>query len=35
VPTLSGSLQAGASSLTPVDRPELVFHVPPATWAVR
>lgn len=35
VPTLSGSLQAGASSLTPVDRPELVFHVPPSTWAVR
>ncbi|WPB75952.1 alpha-2-macroglobulin family protein [Archangium violaceum] len=35
VPTLSGTLQAGASSLTPVDRPELVFHVPPATWAVR
>ncbi|MFL5352929.1 alpha-2-macroglobulin family protein [Archangium sp.] len=35
VPTLAGSLQAGASSLSPVDRPELVFHVPPATWAVR
>jgi hypothetical protein len=35
VPTLAGSLQAGASSLTPVERPELVFHVPPATWAVR
>lgn len=35
IPTLAGSLQAGASSLTPVERPELVFHVPPATWAVR
>lgn len=29
VPTLAGSLQVGASSLTPVDQPELVFHVPP------
>jgi hypothetical protein len=35
VPTLAGSLQAGASSLTPVGRPDLVFHVPPSTWAVR
>ncbi len=35
VPTLAGSLQAGASSLTPVGRPDLVFHVPPTTWAVR
>ncbi|HEX8823674.1 MAG TPA: alpha-2-macroglobulin family protein, partial [Archangium sp.] len=35
VPTLAGSLQAGASSLTPVGRPDLVVHVPPATWAVR
>ncbi|WP_375770497.1 hypothetical protein NR798_06260 [Archangium gephyra] len=35
VPTLAGSLQAGASSLTPVNVPEQVFHVPPATWAVR
>jgi hypothetical protein len=35
VPTLSGSLQAGASSLSAVGRPDLVFHVPPTTWAVR
>jgi hypothetical protein len=35
VPTLAGALQAGASSLTPVGRPDLVFHLPPSTWAVR
>jgi hypothetical protein len=35
IPTLAGALQAGASSLTPVGRSDLVFHVPPSTWAVR
>jgi Alpha-2-macroglobulin family len=35
VPTLAGTLQAGASSLTPVGRSDLVFHIPPTTWAVR
>ena len=35
IPTLAGTLQAGASSLTPLGRSDLVFHVPPTTWAVR
>lgn len=35
IPTLAGTLQAGASSLRVVARPELVSYVPPATWAVR
>jgi hypothetical protein len=35
VPTLAGSLQGGASSLTPEGQPGLSFHVPPTTWAVR
>jgi hypothetical protein len=35
VPTLAGTLQGGASSLTSEVAQDLVFHVPPATWAVR
>jgi hypothetical protein len=35
VPTLAGTLRAGASSLTPEGRPELAVHQPPSTWAVR
>jgi hypothetical protein len=35
IPTLAGTLQAGASSLSPLGRSDLVFHVPPTTWAVR
>jgi len=35
IPTLAGSLQAGASSLTPVGREAPVFHLPPTTWTVR
>ncbi|NTX06367.1 alpha-2-macroglobulin family protein [Myxococcus sp. CA040A] len=35
IPTLAGTLQAGASSLRVVARPDLVSYVPPATWAVR
>jgi hypothetical protein len=35
VPTLAGTLQGGASSLSPVGRPELVSYVPPSTWTVR
>jgi hypothetical protein len=35
VPTLAGTLHAQASSIAPLDRPELAFHVPPSTWAVR
>jgi hypothetical protein len=35
IPTLAGTLQGGASTLKVVARPDLVSHVPPATWAVR
>lgn len=35
VPTLAGTLQGGASSLAPVDRPDLVSYVPPSRWTVR
>jgi len=35
VPTLAGTLRAGASSLTPEGRPELTLHLPPSTWVVR
>ncbi|WP_238539902.1 alpha-2-macroglobulin family protein [Corallococcus macrosporus] len=35
IPTLAGTLQGGASSLTSPSRPDLVSYVPPATWAVR
>jgi hypothetical protein len=35
VPTLAGTLQGGASSLFPENRPELVSYVPPAKWTVR
>jgi hypothetical protein len=35
VPTLAGTLQGGASSLFPVERPDLVSYVPPSTWTVR
>lgn len=35
IPTLAGTLQGGASSLFPVDRPELVSYVPPSKWTVR
>ena len=35
VPTLAGTLQAGASSLVPVLRKEQVFNVPPTTWNIR
>ncbi|HYI00841.1 alpha-2-macroglobulin family protein [Hyalangium sp.] len=35
VPTLSGTLQGGASSLFPVERPDLVSYVPPSKWMVR
>ena len=35
VPTLAGTLQGGASSLYPTQRPDLVSYVPPSTWTVR
>ena len=35
VPTLAGTLQAGASTLSAEGRQERVFHVPPTTWSVR
>ncbi len=35
IPTLAGTLQGGASSLTTQSRPDLVSYVPPAIWAVR
>ncbi|MDY7232228.1 alpha-2-macroglobulin family protein [Hyalangium rubrum] len=35
VPTLAGTLQGGASSLFPVERPDLISYVPPALWTVR
>ncbi|WP_426756889.1 alpha-2-macroglobulin family protein [Myxococcus sp. Y35] len=35
IPTLAGTLQGGASSLTTQARPDLVSYVPPAIWAVR
>jgi hypothetical protein len=35
VPTLAGTLQGGASSLFPTERPDLVSYVPPSTWTVR
>jgi hypothetical protein len=35
VPTLAGTLQGGASSLSPVGRPDLVSYVPPSAWTVR
>ncbi|NMO23371.1 hypothetical protein HG543_52215, partial [Pyxidicoccus fallax] len=35
IPTLAGTLQAGASSLKVVSRPDLASYVPPTTWAVR
>ncbi|HEX8700645.1 MAG TPA: alpha-2-macroglobulin family protein [Myxococcaceae bacterium] len=35
VPTLAGTLQGGASSLFPKERPDLVSYVPPSTWTVR
>ncbi|WP_205525427.1 alpha-2-macroglobulin family protein [Pyxidicoccus trucidator] len=35
IPTLAGTLQAGASSLKVVARPDLVSYVPPTIWAVR
>jgi hypothetical protein len=35
VPTLAGTLQGGASSLFPMERPDLVSYVPPSTWTVR
>jgi uncharacterized protein YfaS (alpha-2-macroglobulin family) len=35
VPTLAGTLQGGASSLFPVERPDLVSYVPPSKLTVR
>jgi hypothetical protein len=35
VPTLAGTLQGGASSLSPVERPDLISYVPPSRWTVR
>jgi hypothetical protein len=35
VPTLAGTLQGGASSLSPAERPDLVSYVPPSAWTVR
>ena len=35
VPTLAGTLQGGASSLYPTERPDLVSYVPPSTWTMR
>ncbi|MGC4114092.1 MAG: alpha-2-macroglobulin family protein [Myxococcales bacterium] len=35
VPTLAGTLHAGASWIGPVDRPELAYFVPPAAWTVK
>jgi hypothetical protein len=35
VPTLAGTLQGGASSLSPAGRPDLVSYVPPSPWKVR
>ena len=35
VPALAGTLQGGASSLYPTQRPDLVSYVPPSTWTVR
>jgi hypothetical protein len=35
VPTLAGTLQGGASSLSPEQRPDLVSYVPPSKWTVR
>ncbi|MBJ6761605.1 hypothetical protein JGU66_12590 [Myxococcaceae bacterium JPH2] len=35
VPTLAGTLQGGAATLSVLGRPDLVSRVPPTTWAVR
>jgi hypothetical protein len=35
IPTLAGTLQAQASTVEPVDRPELAYHLPPVAWTVR
>jgi hypothetical protein len=35
IPTLAGTLHAQASTVEPLDRPELAYHLPPVTWTVR
>ncbi|HLL55954.1 MAG TPA: alpha-2-macroglobulin family protein [Myxococcaceae bacterium] len=35
IPTLAGTLHAQASTVEPLDRPELAHHLPPVTWTVR
>jgi hypothetical protein len=35
IPTLAGTLHAQASTVEPLNRPELAYHLPPVTWTVR